>query len=148
MVGLQAAAQGPRQTDGGIAVGGDGDLAGGVNEVQVPHELAHRRHHFRGQSPAEAPDVCPGGGFRENPLPQVGHRPALDFLIFRFVDIVLNDSCDLVLLIGHNGILPQLPQGHSGEHHLGGDPLLGIFRRQPRQLIPGFFLVGLGKHLL
>ena len=50
----------PRQNDGGIAVGGDGDLAGGVNEVQVPHELAHRRHHFRGQPPAQALNVRSG----------------------------------------------------------------------------------------
>ena len=148
VVGLQAAAQGSRQADGGVAVGGDGDLRRGVNQIQVAHNLADRRHHLRGQSPAYSADVRPGGGLRENPLPQFGHRPALNLTVGGAVHIVLDDPGHLVVLVGHRRVLPELLQGHGGEHHLGGDPLPGILRRQASQFVPGFLLVGLGQHLL
>ena len=148
MVGLQAAAQGSRQTDGGVAVGGDGNLRRGVNQIQVAHNLADCRHHLRGQSPAYSADVRPGGCLRENPLPQLRNRPALNLTIGGAVDVVLDDPGHLVVLVGHRRVLPELLQGHGGEHHLGGDPLPGILRRQPRQLIPGFLLIGLGQYLL
>ena len=148
MVGLEAAGKGSRQADGGIAVGGDGDLACGVNQVKVTHQLTHRRHHFRGQAPAEAADVRARGFFRQDPLPQVGHRPVPKIGVDFFVYVVLDDPGNLVLLIGDGGIFPQISQGHRREDHLCGDPLLGAFRRQARQLVAGLFLVGLGQDLL
>ena len=148
MVGLQTAAQSSRQADGGVAVGGDGDFGGGVDEIQIAHELAHRRRHFRGQAPAQSVQVGTTRPLVKDILPKLGHRPALDPLIDRQIQIVLDDPGDLVGLIGHCRILPQLLKGHPRQHHLGRHPLLGGFRREPCQLVPGFFLVGLGKHLL
>ena len=57
MVGLEPAAQGSGQTDGGIAVGGNGDLAGRINQIQIAHQLADCRNHLRRQSPAHFPDI-------------------------------------------------------------------------------------------
>ena len=148
VVGLQAARQRSRQADGGIAVGGDGDLAGGIDEVEIAHQLAHRRDHLRRQPPAELADVAARGIFVQNPLPQVGHRPAPDFLIDGLVHVVLDDSCDLVAFIGDGGVFPEIGQCQGGKHHLGRHPLLGGLRRQTCQLVAGFFLVGLGQHLL
>ena len=62
MVGLEPAAQGAGQTDGGIAVGGNGDLLSGVDQIQVAHQLAHGGNHLRCQPPAELADVVAGGG--------------------------------------------------------------------------------------
>ena len=148
VVGLQPARQRPRQADGGIAVGGDGDFACGIDEVEIAHQLAHRRDHLRRQPPAELADVAARGSFVQNPLPQVGHRPAPDFLIDGLVHVVLNDPGDLVAFIGDGGVFPEIGKRQGGKHHLGRHPLLGSFRRQTRQLVAGFFLVGLGQHLL
>ena len=148
VVGLQAAAQGSRQTDGGIAVGGDGDLPGGVDEVQVAHELAHRRCHFRRQSPAATADIGAGGVLVQNPFPELGYRPELYFFVFRQIQVVLDDPGDLVGFVGHRRMLPELLQGDSGKNNLGGYTLLGALGGKKRQFVPGFFLVGLGQDLL
>ena len=148
VVGLQAAAQRSRQADGGIAVGCDPDLVGRINKVQVSHELAHRRHHLRGQPPAEAADVCPGGALVQDPLPQVRNGPALDPLVLGLVQVILDEPRHLVFFIGYRRIFTELLQGHPGQHHLGRHPLLGGFGGEARQLVSGFFLVGLGQHLL
>ena len=147
VVGLKPAAQGAGQTNGGIAVGGDGDFLGGVDQIQVAHDLAHRRHHFRCQAPAEFADVVAGCGFAQNPLPQVGHRPAPDFVVDGFVHVILNDPGDFVLFIRYRRTFPEVPQGQRRQHHLGSHPLLGVFRGKTRQLVSGFLLVGLGQHL-
>ena len=148
MVGLETAGKGSRQADGGVAVGCDVNFIRSVDEVKVAHELAHRRHHFAGEPPADLADIVPGGCFVQQPFPELSHRPAPDFPEHRLVHIVLNDPGDLVLLVGNGGILPQIPQGHGGQHHLGSHPLLGRLGRQSRQLIAGLFLVGLGKDFL
>ena len=148
VVGLQTARQRPRQADGGIAVGGDGDLACGIDEVEIAHQLAHRRDHLRRQPPAELADVAARGSFVQNPFPQVGHRPAPDTRIDGLVHVVLNDPGDLVAFIGDGGVFPEIGQRQSGKHHLGRHSLLGGLRRQACQLVAGFFLVGLGQHLL
>ena len=69
-------------------------------------------------------------------------------LIYSLIHVVLNDSCDLVAFIGDGGVFPEIGKRQGGKHHLGRHPLLGSFRRQTRQLVAGFFLVGLGQHLL
>ena len=148
VVGLQAARQRPRQADGGIAVGGDGDLACGIDEVEIAHQLAHRRDHLRRQPPAELADVAARGRFVQNPLPQVGHRPAPDSLVYGLIHVVLNDPGDLVAFIGDGGVFPEIGQRQSGKHHLGRHSLLRGLRRQTCQLVAGFFLVGLGQYLL
>ena len=148
VVGLQAAGKRSRKADGGVAVGGDGDFIGCVNQVEIAHELAHRRHHFGGQPPADSADVLAGGGFVQKPLPELRHRPAPDFPVDLLVYVVLDNPGDFVLLIGHGRIFPQLPQSHGGEHHLSRHPLPGGLRRQACQFVPGFFLVCLGQNLL
>ncbi len=147
VVGLQTAAQGSRQADGGVAMGGNGDFLGRVDQVQIAHQLAHRRDHLRCQPPAQLPDVISRGSFRQDPLPQVRYGPVSDFVIDSLIHIILDDPGHFILFIGNRRTLPQVPQGHSGQHHLGCDPLLSAFRRQARQLIAGFFLVGLSQHL-
>ena len=47
MVRLQAAAQSSRQADGGIAVGGDGDFVGCIDQIQIAHQLADCGNHLR-----------------------------------------------------------------------------------------------------
>ena len=147
VVGLQAAAQRTGKPDGGIAVGRYGDFGSGIDEVQIAHQLAHRRHHFGGQPPAEPVNIPACGVFIQDIFPQVGHRPALDFFILGKIQVVLDDAGNLVRFIGNRRILPQLLQGHPGKHHLGGNALLGAFRCQARQLVSGLHLVCLGKHL-
>ena len=66
----------------------------------------------------------------------------------KFVNFVTDCTGDLVLFIGDGGAFPKVTQGQSGQNHLGGNPLLGAFRRQARQLVAGLFLVGLGQDLL
>ena len=148
VVGLQTAGKGSRQADGGVTVGGDVNFIGSVDKVKVAHELAHRRHHFAGEPAAGLADIVPGGAFIQQPLPEFRHRPAANFAEDRLVHIVLNDPGDLVLLIGHGGVFPQIPQGHGRQHHLRRHPLLRRLRCQARQLVAGLFLVGLGKHFL
>ena len=129
-------------------MGGDGDFACGIDEVEIAHQLAHRGDHLRRQPPAELADVAARGIFVQNPFPQVGHRPAPDFLIDGLVHVVLNDPGDLVAFIGDGGVFPEIGKRQGGKHHLGRHSLLGRLRRQTRQLVAGFFLVGLGQHLL
>ena len=78
----------------------------------------------------------------------LGNRPAFDFFVFRQVQIVLNDPGDFILFVGYRRIFPQLLKGNAGEHHLGGDPFLGAFRGETRQLIAGLLFVCLGKDFL
>ena len=148
VVGLEAAGKGPRQADGGIAVGRDPDFTGGINQVEVAHQLRHRRHHFRRQPPADAPDVRPCGVLVQQPLPEFRHIPIPNLGKNLLVDVILNDPGNLVLFVGHRRVLPQVPQRQVRQYHLGRHPLPGILRRQPRQLIPGFFLIRLGQNIL
>lgn len=50
VVGLQTGGEGAGQTDGGVAVGGHAHLLGGVDEVQVAHQLTHAGNDLRGQA--------------------------------------------------------------------------------------------------
>ena len=64
------------------------------------------------------------------------------------VDIVLDDTGHLVVLIGDRRVLPKIGQEKIGYYHFGSYPLLGRFRRQSRQAVAGFVLVGLGQGVL
>src|SRR5699024_254968 len=108
VVGLEAAGQGARQADGGIAVGGDLDLLGGVDQVHVAHQLGHGGDHLGRQAPAHPSDGVAVVVFRQQPLPQFGHRPVLDLVVDLFVHVVLNDAGDFVLLIGDGGVVAQI----------------------------------------
>ena len=148
MVGLKAAGQRARLPDGRVAVGGDGDLPGRVNQVHIAHKLGCRRDHLGGKPPAETPD---GGGvvaLVQQPLPQLGHCPVLDFVIDRFVHVVLDDTGDLVLLIGDGGMVAQVGQGQVRHHHLGRHPFFGALGGDARQGIPRLDLVRLGQDVL
>ena len=148
VIGLQAAAQGAGQADGGIAVGRDGDFIRRRNQVQAAHQLGRRGGHLRRQPPGDAPDIGAGGGLGQQPLPKVRHGPALDRAVDGLVEIVLDDAGDLVVLIGHRRVLPQVLQRQPGQHNLGRHALLGVRRRDSGQLVAGFFLIGLGQHFL
>ena len=148
VVGLQAAAEGAGQADGGVAVGGDADFGCRIDQIQVAHELAHGGNHLGGQAPGDMANLSLRGVLRQKPLPQPGDGPAFDALINRLVEIVLDDAGDLVFFVGNHGILPQIRQGQLCQHGLGGDALFGVFRRNTGQLVAGFFLVGLGQNLL
>ena len=148
VIGLEAAAEGAGEADGCIAVGGDANLSGGVDQVQVAHELGNRRHHLRRQAPGHIADLGLGGVFRQQPLPQLRHGPVADLGVDRLIDVILDDAGDLVVLIGDHGIIPQVGQQQVGQDHLGRHPFLGIFRRDTCQLVTGFFLIGLGQNLL
>ena len=46
----------PGSADGVVAVGGDADLAGAVDQVQVGHQLGHGGDHLGGQAGGDAAD--------------------------------------------------------------------------------------------
>ena len=127
--------------------GGNGDLIGGIDQIQVTHQLAYRGHHFRGEATAEFADVRAGGVFRQDPFPQVGNGPVADLLVDRLIDIVLDDPGDFVLLIGHSGVFPQIRKQHRGKDHLRRHPLLGRFRGKTGKFITGLFFIGLSQNL-
>ena len=81
-------------------------------------------------------------------LPQLGDAPAADALVHGGVYAVLNDARDLVVLVGDDGILPQLLHEQLAEYLLGGDAFQTGAGRKAGQYISGFFLVGLGHHFL
>ena len=110
MVWLQTAAQSPRQTDGGIAMGCHSDFVGCINQIQIAHQFTDRRHHFSGQTTTDFPDIRPSGFLRQNPFPELRHRPAPDFGINRFIHIILDDPGDFVFFIRHCRMLPQITQ--------------------------------------
>ena len=145
VVWLQTAAECAGQTDGSIAVGGDGQLCRCIDQIQVAHQLAHCRHHLRGQTTAESAQRR--GFLREDVFPQLRHRPVLNLAVDGFVHIILDDAGDLVLLIGNNGILPQILQRQRRQHHLCRHTLLGGSGSQTCQLVAGFFFVGLCQNL-
>ena len=45
-------------------------------------------------------------------------------------------------------MFPQIAQSQCRQHHLRRHTLLSRFRRQSRQLIAGFLLIGLGQNVL
>ena len=148
MVGLEAAGQGTRQADGGVAVGGDADFFGRVDEIQIAHQLGHGGDHLRRQAAAHPADGVAAVFFIQQPLPQLGHRPVPDLLVDLLVHVVLDDAGDLVLLVGNGGVGPQIGQGEVGHHHLGRHPLLGVLRRNARQPVAGLLLVCFGQGVL
>ena len=148
MVGLQTARQGAGQADSGVAVGGDGHFLGRGDQVQIAHELAHRRHHFRGKAPAHPGDVVAGGGLGQEPFPQVGDGPVADLGVDALVQVILDDAGDLVAFVGGHRVFPQVAEQQVGQHHLGRHPFLGVFRGDTGHFVAGFFLVGLGQHVL
>ena len=148
VVGLQPAAQGSGQTDGGVAVGGDGDLRCRVNQIQIAHQLTDRRDHLGGQSPAGLADSIGSGGLIQQPLPKLPHGLAFELLISGDVQVILNDPGDLIFLVRHRRVLPQFFQSHLGQNYLGRHSLLSGFGGKARKLVAGLFLVGLGQHLL
>ena len=69
---------------------------------------------------------------------------------FRDVKDVLakaNEPKSGVLLIGHGGMLADVPHLQFTEHDARGDALLRRFRRHPAKLVPRFFLIGLSHDL-
>ena len=148
VVGLEAAGEGPRLADGGVAVGGDLDFLRRVDEIHVAHQLGHRRNHLGRQAPGYPPDILIGGLLAEKPLPQLRDRPVLDLGVDLFVHVILNDAGHLVLLVGDGGAVAQVGQQKVRHHHLGGHPLLGGLGGDARQTVAGFDLVCLGQHVL
>ena len=148
MVGLEPGGQAPPLPDGGVAGGGDPHLVGGVDQVQVAHELAHAGDDLGGEPPAEGLDVLLRGVVAEDVLPQLGDGPPPDPLVDRRVHPVLDDPGHLVVLVGDHRVLPQVADQKVAEHLLGGDALQPRGGGDPRQHVPGLLLVGLGQHLL
>ena len=148
VVGLEAAGQGARQADGGVAVGGDPDLFGRVDQIQVAHQLGHGGDHLRRQAPAHPPDGVAAVLLVQQPLPQLRHRPVLDLVVDLLVHVVLDDAGDLVLLIGDGGVVAEIRQGQVGHHHLGRHPLLGVLGGDARQPVARLLLVGFGQGVL
>ena len=141
VVGLQTGGEGAGQTDGGVAVGGHAHLLGGVDEVQVAHQLTHAGNDLRGQAAGGPADHVGGGLGIQQPLAELGHRHILILVKDGLVDRILDDPGHLVLLIGDGGAVAQIVQGQIGEHHLGGHSLLCGFGGNACQLVAGFFLV-------
>ena len=146
VVRLKPGSQGPPQADGGIAVGRHPDLGGRVDQVQIAHQLRHRRHHLRGQRLGYPPDILLRGLVVQNPLPQLRYRPAPYLPVNGLVDAVLVEPGHLVLLVGDHRVLPELTKQHIRQHLLGRDPFDGGGSRHPGQHVPGFLLIGLGQH--
>ena len=87
-----------------------------------------------------------GGALVQKPLTELGHRHVLELIEDGLIDCVLDDTGDLVLLIGNGRGVTQIIQRQMGENHLRGNSLLSSFGGNACQLIAGFFLVGLGHH--
>ena len=148
VVRLQAARQRARQADGRVAVGRDRNLARGIDEIKIAHELTDGGDHLAREAARGAAEVGRRRGLAQNPLTQVRDGPVLHLRIDALVQVVLNDARDLVLLIGHGGVLAQVAQQQLRQHGLGGDALLRALGGQPGEPVAGFRLVCLGKHVL
>ena len=148
VVRLQAARQRARQADGRVAVGRDRNLARGIDEIKIAHELTDGGDHLAREAARGAAEVGRRRGLAQNPLAQVRDGPVLHLRIDALVQVVLNDARDLILLIGHGGVLAQVAQQQLRQHGLGGDALLRALGGQPGEPVAGFRLVGLGKHVL
>ena len=146
VVRLKPGGQGPSQTDGGIAVGRNTDLGGRINQVQIAHQLRHRRYHLGGQRLGNPSDIFLRGLIVQNPLTQLRNRPPPDLPVNGLVDTVLVEPGHLVLLVGDHRVLPELAKQRIRQHLLGRDALDSGGCRHPCQHVPGFLLIGLGQH--
>ena len=136
VVWLQSGGECPRFPDGSIAVGRDTNLFSPIDQIHVRHELCHRSHHLRCETPGYSFNIFSGMSFIQDPFPQFGHCHSLNFIVDRFVYIILYDSCDFIRLIGNYRVIPQILQCNFRQYNLGGHSFFRCFRRNPCKLIP------------
>ena len=148
MVGLQTGRQGTGEPDGCVAVGGDANLAGPVNQVQVRHELRHARHDLGCQTAAGTLDLLTRDLVGQDPFPELGKGPVLDLRINLFVDVVLDDLRNLVVLVGDDRVVSQVRNREVGQDMFGRNAFLHRGGNDSRESVTGFFLVCLRKDLL
>ncbi len=143
VVGLQPAGERAGQANRVGAVARDTQLAGSVDQVQVRHQLGHRRHHLGGQAVGDAPDILTGGGITQQPFAQLAHRPVFDPGIDGLIDRILDHAGDFVFIIWHRRAGPQGPQRYRRQHQPGRGALGSRFGCQARQAVARFLLVSL-----
>jgi len=147
IVRLQAAAKGPRQTDGGIGFFDHRHFFTAVDQIGVGADLGHRSHHLGGQPFADKGDIVAGDLVVEHVFPQVADGPVFNPLIGGFVHVILDQARNAVLLVRDHRVITDIGHRHIGEHLLGGHALLRTLRRYPRQHIPRTQFVGFRQHL-
>ena len=133
----------PAQPDRVGAVPRDADFAGGVDQIQVGHQLGHRGDHLRRQPVRHPAHILAAGGVAQQPFPQRAHRPVFDFGVDAFVNRVVDHARHFILLVRHGRAVAQRPQRHFGQHQFGRGAFGGGLGSHTRQPVAGFFLVGL-----
>ena len=145
MVGLEPGRKGAGLAYGGNAGGFHTHACGGINQIQIGHQLTHGGNDLAGKTAAHTRELLRRSG--ENPLPKLTDGHILVFPINGQVQAVENQAGHLVLLIGHGGVLADFLHGHLAEHDTRGHTLLRCLRGHAAKLIARFFLVGLSHHI-
>ena len=147
VIGLDPDAQHPALAHRVATAGDVANLAGGDNEVFVAHQLGGSRRDLRNQAGRGGGEVCARGGIIEHPLAKFTDGEASKGCESLTIKPVENQTAHLVGLGIDKGMLGDLLQGEIRKDDLGSDPLALRPRRQTRELIARFLLVGLRENL-
>ncbi|OQC33881.1 MAG: hypothetical protein BWX66_01948 [Deltaproteobacteria bacterium ADurb.Bin058] len=108
MVRLQTYAMPPPQSKGRVSVSYHTNLGGCQNQVHIGHQLCNSRDAFTGQPPPNCEHILTCRGTGQQMLAKLSHCPVLDFGEFDFIQVVLDQSSHLVLLVRCHRIFANL----------------------------------------
>ena len=148
VVRLQARADGAGKAHRVLTVGDIANLLGRHHQVEIAHQLRDAGDHFTGQRIADPMDVGAGGVVGQQPFAELAHRPALDLVVDRLVEGVVDRASDIVLVVRHGRVLAQNAEGHLCQHFPCRNPLGSRMGCDSGLLVARLLLVGLGQQLL
>jgi hypothetical protein len=148
VVGLDPRRQPARQAQRVVGPHHHLALGGDRHQVEVRHQLAHRRRHLRRQPGRHRAQRRAAGRRLEQPLAELADGQVRDRLVGLVVEVVLDHAGHLVLVVGDDRVGAQLGQRQVGQHRARRDPLDGAARRHPGQVVAALGRVGAAEQLL
>ena len=144
MVGLQPGRHPPAQAHGVAEAGDHADLLRHQDQVLHTHDLRHRRRHLRGQPRRQGTQRGLAGLLAEQPVAQAADGQVSDRGEGRRVVAVDDQPGDLVVLVGDQRLVEEVPERDVRQRHLRGDPLGVAGGGDAGQLVAGTGRAGLG----
>ena len=128
MIGLDAHAEAPWQTDRGAKPGDHRNLFRDGDQILVTHEFRHPRRHFRRDARREAGQRFGGCRVGQQKIAKLpgGHRG--DWRKGPLVMRIENEPCHLVRFVRHQGVVEKARKRQIGQGHARGDALFAAFR--------------------
>jgi hypothetical protein len=123
------------------------DFCGRQNQVFVAHDFCDGRRDFRNDGPLKLLQFFLGRGVVENQFPEFAHGHALNVLKPLRIAGVQKQAADFVVGRVDQRLADNFPQGKIGEFAFCSHTFALRTRGDPRQLIAGFFFVGLGQQV-